>query len=41
MLEAYDGALRDGRGAVALDGKMVDMPIVRQAERLLGDEPRY
>lgn len=38
VLEAYRGALRAGRGAVALDGKLVDMPIVRQAERLLGDE---
>lgn len=40
VLEAYHEALREGLGAVALDGKMVDMPIVRQAERLLGDEPR-
>jgi citrate lyase beta subunit len=40
VLEAYHEALRDGRGAVALDGKLVDMPIVRQAERLLGGEPR-
>jgi citrate lyase beta subunit len=35
VLEAYQQGLREGRGAVALDGKMVDMPIVRQAERLL------
>ena len=40
VVEAYHEALREGLGAVALDGKMVDMPIVRQAERLLGDEPR-
>ena len=40
VLEAYHEALREGLGAVALDGKMVDMPIVRQAERLLGYEPR-
>ena len=40
VLEAYHEALREGRGAVALDGKLVDMPIVRQAERLLGNEPR-
>ena len=38
VLQAYRDALREGRGAVALDGKMVDMPIVRQAQRLLGDE---
>jgi citrate lyase beta subunit len=35
VLEAYEQGLREGRGAVALDGKMIDMPIVRQAERLL------
>lgn len=38
VLQAYREALREGRGAVALDGKMVDMPIVRHAQRLLGDE---
>jgi citrate lyase beta subunit len=37
VLEVYEQGLREGRGAVALDGKMVDMPIVRQAERLLAE----
>jgi citrate lyase beta subunit len=37
VLEAYEQGLRDGRGAVALDGKMVDMPIVRKAKRLLSE----
>jgi citrate lyase beta subunit len=37
VLKAYDEGLREGRGAVALDGKMVDMPIVRRAERLLAE----
>jgi citrate lyase beta subunit len=37
VLKAYDEGLREGRGAVALDGKMIDMPIVRRAERLLAD----
>jgi citrate lyase subunit beta/citryl-CoA lyase len=37
VLEAYEQGLREGRGAVALDGKMVDMPIVRRAERLLAE----
>jgi citrate lyase beta subunit len=37
VLGAYEAGLREGRGAVALDGKMVDMPIVRQAERLLAE----
>jgi len=36
VLEAYEQGLHEGRGAVELDGKMIDMPIVRQAERLLG-----
>jgi citrate lyase beta subunit len=38
VLAAYEQGLRDGRGAVALDGTMVDMPIVRRAERLLAEE---
>ena len=37
VLEAYEQGLQEGRGAVALDGKMIDMPIVRHAERLLAD----
>jgi len=37
VVEAYEQGLREGRGAIALDGKMVDMPIVRQAERLLAE----
>ena len=37
VLDAYEQGLRDGRGAVALDGKMVDMPIVKKAERLLSE----
>jgi citrate lyase beta subunit len=37
VLEAYEQGLSEGRGAVALDGRMVDMPIVRQAERLLAE----
>lgn len=37
VLEAYEQGLNEGRGAIALDGRMVDMPIVRQAEQLLAD----
>ena len=37
VLAAYEQGLREGRGAVALDGTMVDMPIVRRAERLLAE----
>jgi citrate lyase beta subunit len=35
VLAAHEHGLAEGRGAVALDGKMVDMPVVRQARRLL------
>jgi citrate lyase beta subunit len=37
VLDAYEQGLREGRGAIAIDGKMVDMPIVRRAERLLAE----
>jgi citrate lyase beta subunit len=37
VVEAYEQGLREGRGAVALDGRMVDLPIVRRAERLLAE----
>ncbi len=32
---AYDAAAADGRGAVALDGEMIDLPIVERARQLL------
>jgi citrate lyase subunit beta/citryl-CoA lyase len=35
VIEADRGAAAQGLGAVALDGRMVDIPIVRRAERLL------
>ena len=37
VLEAHEQGLREGRGAVALDGRMIDMPIVKQAQRLLAE----
>jgi citrate lyase beta subunit len=37
VLKAYAEGLHEGRAAVALDGRMVDMPIVRRAERLLAE----
>jgi citrate lyase subunit beta/citryl-CoA lyase len=40
VLEAHDLGLREGRGAVALDGRMIDMPIVKQARRLLAEGGR-
>jgi citrate lyase subunit beta/citryl-CoA lyase len=35
LLEAYDAAVLDGRGAIAVDGQMVDEPIAARARRLL------
>lgn len=36
IIDAYEQALAGGAGAVALDGKMIDAPIVARARRLLG-----
>ncbi|MCW5877485.1 MAG: CoA ester lyase [Anaerolineales bacterium] len=35
VVEAYEANIAEGRGAFALDGKMVDMPIVKAAQRVL------
>jgi citrate lyase subunit beta/citryl-CoA lyase len=35
IVEAYETALADGRGAVALDGEMVDLPVVERARQVL------
>lgn len=35
VIEAYEEGRREGRGAVALDGAMVDLPIVERARRML------
>jgi citrate lyase beta subunit len=35
LLEAFDVHQREGRGAFALDGKMVDMPVIKAARRIL------
>jgi citrate lyase beta subunit len=40
VLEAHERGLEEGRGAVALDGRMIDMPIVKQARRLLAEGGR-
>jgi citrate lyase subunit beta/citryl-CoA lyase len=37
VLEAAERGERDGRGAVALDGEMIDAPIVDRARRILSD----
>jgi citrate lyase subunit beta/citryl-CoA lyase len=36
VIDAYDSAVASGAGAVALDGKMIDAPVVERARRLLG-----
>jgi len=40
VLDAHEQGLAEGRGAVALDGRMIDMPIVKQARRLLAEGGR-
>ncbi|MCW5875259.1 MAG: CoA ester lyase [Anaerolineales bacterium] len=35
IVQAYEENIAEGRGAFALDGKMVDMPIVKAAQRVL------
>jgi malyl-CoA/(S)-citramalyl-CoA lyase len=35
ILEAMAQALRDGKGAVALDGRLIDIASIRQAEALV------
>lgn len=37
VLEAAERGEREGRGAVALDGEMIDAPIVDRARRILSD----
>jgi citrate lyase subunit beta/citryl-CoA lyase len=35
VVEAFELGLREGKGAVALDGEMIDLPVVERARRLL------
>jgi citrate lyase subunit beta/citryl-CoA lyase len=35
VIEAYAAAAATGRGALMLDGRMVDLPVVERAERAL------
>jgi citrate lyase beta subunit len=37
VIEAYDEGLSTGRGAVALDGQMIDLPVVERARRILAE----
>ena len=38
VLTAYDTALADGVGAVTVDGKVIDVPVVERARLLVGRE---
>ena len=40
MVAAYDAAMAAGDGAVAFEGKMIDVPIVARAERILSIRDR-
>jgi len=35
VVEAYEDGIRRGLGAIALDGKMIDMPVVQRAQTVL------
>ncbi|CAN7767711.1 HpcH/HpaI aldolase/citrate lyase family protein [Caballeronia sp. LjRoot31] len=35
IVDTYDEALRSGRGSIGLDGRMLDVPVVERAERIL------
>lgn len=40
IVETYAKGVAEGRGAVALDGEMIDLPVVERARRLLADAKR-
>jgi citrate lyase beta subunit len=40
VLDAYEAGTAEGRGAVALDGAMIDLPVVERARRLLAETER-
>jgi citrate lyase subunit beta/citryl-CoA lyase len=35
VVAAYEKGIREGRGAIALEGEMIDLPVVERARRLL------
>jgi citrate lyase beta subunit len=35
LVEAFENHQKEGRGAFALDGKMIDMPLVKAAQGVL------
>jgi citrate lyase subunit beta/citryl-CoA lyase len=40
VLDAYEAATAGGRGAIAVDGSMVDLPVVERARRVLAETDR-
>ena len=40
VIEVYDQGVGDGRGVVALNGAMVDLPVVERARRILAEAER-
>jgi citrate lyase subunit beta/citryl-CoA lyase len=40
VIETYERAAAEGQGAVALDGEMIDLPVVERARQLLADAKR-
>jgi citrate lyase subunit beta/citryl-CoA lyase len=40
VLDAFEAGAAEGRGTVALDGAMIDLPVVERARRLLAETER-
>jgi citrate lyase beta subunit len=36
VVETFEASQKEGKGAYALDGKMIDMPLLRNAQKVLG-----
>lgn len=37
VIDAYEAGVREGRGVLALNGSMIDLPVVERARRVLAD----
>jgi citrate lyase beta subunit len=35
LVDAFEAHQKEGKGAFALDGKMIDMPLVKNAQKVL------
>ena len=40
VVDAYERGAAEGRGAVALDGEMIDLPVVERARQVLAEAKR-